>query len=61
MAKEYNANIKKGRDTKLVARYVELYGPLVSEKRSYVVLGGDFVDPDGNIAVLPQIKFIFKH
>jgi ubiquitin-activating enzyme E1 len=44
----------------LVAYYVELYGELVSKERSYVLLTGSFTDPDGNIAIMPRIKFIFK-
>jgi len=60
-AKEYNANIKKGRDSKVVDRFIQLYGPLVSEKRPYLILNGDFEDQDGNVAVLPLIKFVFKH
>jgi len=58
---EYNANIKKGRDAKVIDRYIELYGALVSDQRKYVVLNGDFEDPNGDVAVLPNIKFVFKH
>jgi len=59
-AKEYNANVKKGRDAKVADRYVELYGPLVSDKRAYLILDGDFEDSNGDVAVLPVIKYIFK-
>jgi len=59
-AQEYNANVQKGRTAKVIDRYIELYGPLVSEKRVYVVLSGDFKDVNGFVAVLPQIKFVFK-
>jgi len=57
----FNANIKQGRNSKVIDRYIELYGPLVSDQRKYVILNGDFEDPNGHIAVLPNIKFIFKH
>jgi len=44
----------------LVAKYVEAYGPLVSDKRNYVLLVGGFRTKDDNVAVLPRIKYYFK-
>lgn len=59
---EYNKNfdVIQGRNEKLIDRYIKLYGDLVSNKRKYIVLDGDFEDKDGNIAVLPKIQYIFK-
>jgi len=44
----------------LVAKYVEAYGPLVSEKRNYVLLAGSFRTKDDKVAMLPRIKYYFK-
>jgi len=60
-AEQWNANLKKGRESKLIDRYIELYGPLISETRNYVILGGSFRDANDNFADLPLIKYVFKH
>lgn len=44
----------------LVAKYVTAYGPLVSEKRNYVLLAGSFRTKDDKVAMLPRIKYYFK-
>merc|ERR1712087_140643 len=44
----------------LVAKYVAAYGPLVSEKRNYVLLAGYFRTKDDKVAMLPRIKYYFK-
>lgn len=56
-----NANLRKGRDSKLIDRYIELYGPLVPKTRNYVILQGGFRDVNGNAADIPIIKYVFKH
>jgi len=60
-AKQWNANLKKGRDSKLIDRYIEIYGPLTSKSRNYVILQGSFRDPNDNVADIPLIKYVFKH
>jgi len=62
--REWNENLTKGRNSKLIDRYLELYttdGKLVSDKRNYVLLSGSFFDADGNPAIIPRIKYVFKH
>jgi len=44
----------------VVDRYVKSYGPLVSDKRSYVILDGLFMTKGGDIAKLPRIIYVFK-
>eukprot|EP01084_Bolivina_argentea_P193936 332706_1 len=44
----------------LIAKYIDAYGPLVSDKRKYVILGGSFRTKDGDVAVIPSIKYYFK-
>jgi len=44
----------------LIDRYVESYGPLVSPKRNYVILDGDFRTKDDDVANLPRIIYVFK-
>jgi len=58
---QWNANVKKGRDSKLIDRYIELYGPLISNKRNYVLITGSFRDKNDNVAESPVIKYVFKH
>ena len=61
---EYNANLQKGKDVKLIDKYLQLYtreGKLISDKRNYVLLDGVFVDKNGNSAIVPRIKYVFKH
>lgn len=44
----------------LIDKYVEAYGPLVSDKRAYVILDGNFNTKDGDIANVPRIIYVFK-
>ena len=44
----------------LIDRYIKSYGPLVSDKRSYVILDGGFNTKDGDVANLPRIIYVFK-
>jgi len=44
----------------LIDRYVEAYGPLVSDKRGYVILDGGFRTKNDDVAVLPRIIYVFK-
>lgn len=47
-------------NTVLIDKYIEAYGKLVSDKRNYVILAGNFFTKDGDIANLPRIKYYFK-
>merc|ERR1712048_1278840 len=47
-------------NTLLIEKYVKSYGDLVSEKRSYVILDGNFNTKDGDLANLPRIIYVFK-
>eukprot|EP01084_Bolivina_argentea_P283277 485102_1 len=59
----HNSNAKKDaiKTQKLIDRYVELYGELLSNKRNYVLLHGEFVLENGDVDVdLPKIQYFFK-
>jgi len=60
----YNDALHRKKDEvknkKLIDRYIEAYGALVSDKRSYVILSGGFFTKDGDLAELPRIKYYFK-
>jgi len=45
---------------KLSTHYMDLYGPLTTASRNYILLEGTFEDADRNQARIPTIKFIFK-
>ena len=47
-------------NTCLIDKYIEAYGKLVSDKRNYVILTGNFFTKGGDIAVIPRIKYYFK-
>merc|ERR1712176_461167 len=60
----YNDALHRKKDEyksqKLIDKYVESYGKLVSDKRNYVILTGSFQTKEGDIAELPRIKYFFK-
>ena len=46
--------------TKLIDRFIQIYGKLVSNDRNYVLLTGEFNAKNGDVAKLPRIKYYFK-
>merc|ERR1719242_2969764 len=60
----YNDALHRKKDEvknrKLIDKYIESYGKLVSDKRNYVILTGGFNTKQGDIAELPRIKYYFK-
>ncbi|ETO05877.1 ubiquitin-activating enzyme E1 [Reticulomyxa filosa] len=59
--RKYNENIKNGRDAKVIDRYSELYGALISDKRHYVILDGDYEDTAGNVAGKKMLFFFCRN
>jgi len=60
----YNDALHRKKDevlnTVLIDKYIASYGALVSDKRNYVILDGDFRTADDNVAKIPRIKYYFK-
>eukprot|EP00455_Lapot_gusevi_P024090 TRINITY_DN24_c0_g1_i5.p1 TRINITY_DN24_c0_g1~~TRINITY_DN24_c0_g1_i5.p1 ORF type:complete len:1100 (-),score=574.74 TRINITY_DN24_c0_g1_i5:196-3444(-) len=53
----HNANLAK----KVSELYKETYGDFVNPNRNWIALDGAFEDADGNGAIVPFIKYVFKH
>lgn len=58
---EYNKKRESRLQTKLSELYIEQHGPLPTAERNYILLEGDFVADDCDVARVPIIKYIFKH
>jgi len=52
--------MEKKKFQNVAARYMEVYGPLITPDRNYIVLDGSFLNAAGEQIVIPPIVFIFK-
>eukprot|EP00488_Nonionellina_sp_1-RS-2012_P001194 TRINITY_DN1919_c0_g1_i1.p1 TRINITY_DN1919_c0_g1~~TRINITY_DN1919_c0_g1_i1.p1 ORF type:complete len:234 (-),score=75.31 TRINITY_DN1919_c0_g1_i1:298-999(-) len=51
---------KEKMNKKLMTKYVESYGELISSERNYVLLTGSFRTKDDEVAILSRIRYYFK-